>query len=252
MTFPADILHVLVTFARSEVRYLLMGGQACIHYGAAEFSKDIDLAVLCDDTNLAVLKATLNQLQAKQIAVPPFEKTYLDNGQAIHFRCDAGAAAGMRIDLMSRMRGVPPFDEIWSRRTTALLPGGEEIQVMSLRDLIRAKKTQRNKDWPMISRLMEVHYLNTRHEATVRHREFWFRELRTATLLIDLASQYPEEAARESIQRPAIAVAMNPAMNVDAVEHALGEEEETERIADRIYWEPLKKQLEQLRHRQHD
>ncbi|HEX2749181.1 MAG TPA: hypothetical protein VHM91_14335, partial [Verrucomicrobiales bacterium] len=62
----------------------------------------------------------------------------------------------------------------------------------------------------------------------------------------------PEEAARESIQRPAIAVAMNPAMNVDAVEHALGEEEETERIADRIYWEPLKKQLEQLRHRQHD
>jgi hypothetical protein len=30
------------------VRCLLMGGQACVFYGAAEFSRDIDLALLAD------------------------------------------------------------------------------------------------------------------------------------------------------------------------------------------------------------
>jgi len=29
---------------RNGVRYLLMGGQACVFYGAAEFSRDLDLA----------------------------------------------------------------------------------------------------------------------------------------------------------------------------------------------------------------
>jgi hypothetical protein len=31
---------------RSQVRALLMGGQACVFYGAAEFSRDTDLAIL--------------------------------------------------------------------------------------------------------------------------------------------------------------------------------------------------------------
>jgi hypothetical protein len=34
------IVRVLSTFRRCEVRSLLMGGQACIIYGAAEFSRD--------------------------------------------------------------------------------------------------------------------------------------------------------------------------------------------------------------------
>jgi hypothetical protein len=252
MNFPPDILHVLDAFARSGVKYLLMGGQACVHYGAAEFSKDIDMAILCEDANLKLLTATLDQLHAKQIAVPPFKREYLEGGQAVHFRCIDGPAGGMRIDLMSRMRGVDPFDLLWSRRTTTTLPGGEEVQVMSLRDLIRAKKTQRTKDWPMISRLVEVHYLNTRRDATPAHRQFWFRELRTAALLADLASRYPEEATRESITRPAVQAALKLPVNLDTVEFALRDEEETERAADRAYWEPLKKQLQQLRHRTHD
>ena len=29
-----------------QVRVLLMGGQACVFYGATEFSRDVDLALL--------------------------------------------------------------------------------------------------------------------------------------------------------------------------------------------------------------
>lgn len=51
-----------------------MGGQACVFYGAAQFSKDIDLALLSDDENLARLFAALDELQAGRIAVPPFDR----------------------------------------------------------------------------------------------------------------------------------------------------------------------------------
>ena len=38
------ILKVLSTLCSHEVRYLLMGGQACVFYGGAEFSRDTDVA----------------------------------------------------------------------------------------------------------------------------------------------------------------------------------------------------------------
>ena len=56
---PNPILKVLSTLFSHEVRHLLMGGQACVFYGAAEFSRDCDIAVLSDEQNFAKLsKAT--------------------------------------------------------------------------------------------------------------------------------------------------------------------------------------------------
>ena len=37
----------------------MMGGQACVFYGAAEFSRDVDFAVVADPENLERLKAAL-------------------------------------------------------------------------------------------------------------------------------------------------------------------------------------------------
>jgi len=42
---PTPILTVLSTFRKNGVLTLLMGGQACVFYGAAQVSKDIDLAL---------------------------------------------------------------------------------------------------------------------------------------------------------------------------------------------------------------
>lgn len=49
-----------------------MGGQACVFYGAADFSRDTDLAILANDANLTRLRAASADLQAEAIAVPPF------------------------------------------------------------------------------------------------------------------------------------------------------------------------------------
>ena len=64
-----------------------MGGQACVFYGAAEFSRDTDFAILADAANLARLRQALAELRAEPIAVPPFELKYLRRGHAVHFRC---------------------------------------------------------------------------------------------------------------------------------------------------------------------
>ncbi len=52
---PNPIHKVLSTLSSHEVRHLLMGGQACVFYGAAEFSRDCDIVIVADDENLARL-----------------------------------------------------------------------------------------------------------------------------------------------------------------------------------------------------
>ena len=49
-----------------------MGGQACVFYGAAEFSRDLDLLILLEDENLDRVLSALNELQASPIAVSQF------------------------------------------------------------------------------------------------------------------------------------------------------------------------------------
>ena len=46
---PTPIRQVLSTFRENQVQALLMGGQACVFYGAVQFSKDCDLALLADE-----------------------------------------------------------------------------------------------------------------------------------------------------------------------------------------------------------
>ena len=139
------ILKVLSSIRANRVRALLMGGQACVFYGAAEFSRDTDLAILASPENLVRLRKSLSDLQAEVIAVPPFEARYLRKGHAIHFRCNHAEALGMRVDVMTKMRGVASFSKLWTQRTTIELDGSM-IELMGLPDLVQAKKTQRDKD----------------------------------------------------------------------------------------------------------
>jgi hypothetical protein len=66
-----------------------MGGQACVLYGAAEFSRDLDIAIGATSDDLRLLRSALVELGASVIAVPAFEAEYLDRGHAVHFRCEA-------------------------------------------------------------------------------------------------------------------------------------------------------------------
>ena len=248
---PIQILRVLSTIRQHDVPALLMGGQACVLYGAAEYSRDLDLAVLATDDALPRLGRAMQTLSATVIAVPPFEPQFLARGHAVHFSVPAGPhlpdASPLRVDIMSRMRGVAPFEQLWERRTTIALPEPTSLadvlaDIMSLPDLVTAKKTQRDKDWPMLRRLVDASYAAEREgQPGAEHVDFWLAELRSPVFLQDAVGRFSAAAAR-SDRRAVIA-----AREGGDIAQALADEQDSEMAADRTYWEPLRRELEALR-----
>ena len=243
MTSP--IQKVLSTLSSHRVQSLLIVGQACILYGGAEFSRDADIAILTSADNLHRFESALSELQASPIAVPPFEIDYLRRGHAVHFRCAHPEANGMRIDVISVMRGVDSFDDLWLRRTTVEVAPGESYDVIALQDLVRSKKTQRDKDWPMIRRLVESNYAVNSEKPGPEQIEFWLAESRTPSILRETAAAYPSIARMLAEKRPMLAAITR--MTDEDIEDALEKEEKNERDLDRAYWKPLREELERIR-----
>ena len=223
-----------------------MGGQACVFHGAAELSRDTDFAIVADAANLRRLQKALDDLQAEVIAVPPFELKYLRKGHAVHFRCYHPEAFRVRIDVMSKMRGVASFATLWRRRMTVSLGEGGVYDMLSVPDLVRAKKTQRDKDWPMVRRLLEADVTARQDAPTQNDLRFWLLELRTPALLIEFAQLYPELSRRLLSKRPLLAAALSG--DIQKLDTSMHAEELEERERDRLYWLRLRRELEQLRH----
>lgn len=228
------------------VRHLLIGGQACVLYGAAEFSRDCDIVILAEEANFENLNAALAELQAVCIAIPEFKAEYLQRGHAIHFRCKHSDVDGLRIDVMTKLRGCDPFEQLWERRTTIQDEVANAVyEVLAIEDLVRAKKTQRDKDWPMIRRLVEAHYDENQDDSNEAMVQFWIRESRTPSMLSELISRFPDNLASCATTRPWL-VSID-ANDVKQIEAFLRLEEDAERQADEEYWRPLKEELVQLR-----
>jgi len=229
-----------------------MGGQACVLYGASEFTRNIDLALILDNANQQLFNKFLLELKAKIIAIPNFDIKFLEKGHALHFRSEHDETKGLRIDIMSKMRGVDSFDILWSRRLTIELLDGVLVNLISLPDLVLAKKTQRDKDWPMIRRLLEADYFSqsTQNQSpdkvNIEKVKFWFKEIRTPSILIKLCEVHPILAKEFSSNREVINTSIKK--DVRGIELGLTQEEELERKLDREYWAPLKAELEKLRH----
>jgi hypothetical protein len=242
------IRRALSLIQTHQVRCLLMGGQACVFYGAAEFSRDIDLVLLIEEANLQQFHHLLTDLQAERIAVPPFEADYLRRGHAVHFRCHHAEVRNLRLDVMAVLRGVDPFPTLWERRTTILGTEGDVYELLALPDLVKAKKTQPDKDWPMIRRLVEASYFAERTAPSEAVVAFWLRELRTPQLLIRVAEGSPTQVETLLAERPLLALASEG--DRSRLSAAMAEEEHRERERDRLYWEPLRRELELLRRQQ--
>lgn len=226
-----------------------MGGQACVFYGAAEFSRDCDIVILPDQPNYCRLTAALDELQAECIAVPPLDWRYLDRGHAIHFRCLHPDAHRIRLDVMTKMRGCEEFSALWERRTTLQDNDGTVFELLSIEDLVKAKKTQRDKDWPMIRRLVDAHYAQFRSDSNDERIRFWLSELRSPETLIGAAAEYASHVSDLHLHRPLLKHAI--AGRLKELRAALIDEQTREGAADEAYWRPLKAELEQLRRERH-
>jgi hypothetical protein len=146
---------------------------------------------------------------------------------------------------MSVMRGVEPFDRLWTRRTTVELESGVVVELMSRRDLVAAKKTQRDKDWPMVRRLVEASYAEHRDNPDAEHIDFWLQECRTPAILLELARKHPDPLKAAIENRPLLSRAL--VGDEAQLRDALDSEEKFEREADQAYWAPLLSELDKLR-----
>jgi len=135
---------------------------------------------------------------------------------------------------------------LWERRTVLADEGGAEFHLLSVPDLVQAKKTQRMKDWPVIELLVAIHYRE--NKATIRPdwADFWLREARTPELLVELVQRLPSETQMLRERRPLLQFAISG--NVDSLREALDAEVRAEQAKDRAYWAPLKAELEAFRH----
>ena len=242
---PTPILTVLSTFRKNGVQTLLMGGQACVFYGAAQVSKDVDLALLAEPPNIERLRLALKELAAERIAVPPFDPALFHRGHAIHFRCHGAGVEGLRVDLMSKLRLLADFTTLWDRRTSFVDEEGNEFHLLSVPDLVSSKKTARNKDWPILELLVNIHI----HENLAAPRadwiHFWLSECRTPVQLVALARRFPNECQTTAATRPLLALALSG--DQDGLIPALDAEMRAEQACDRTFWEPVRRELEAMR-----
>jgi len=188
---------------------------------------------------------TRSRVMPKCFAVPPFDPQYLERGHAVHFRCEHDQAVSMRLDVMTRMRGVDEFEALWQRRTTLADDAGLQFELLGIHDLVKAKKTQRDKDWPMIRRLVESHYESHRGHATDEQIRFWLSESLTPEMLIRPAADHGKQVQNLVRQRPLLAETLGASHA--AIEAGLQAEQRTEKEADRACWLPLKRELADLR-----
>lgn len=244
---PNPILKVLSTFFKHHVRCLLIGGQACIIYGASEFSRDSDFIVFSSTDNLCNLRTALTKLKARRIYVPFLNKKYLDRGHACHFRCYGSGVKHLRVDILAKLRGCDNFPSLWNRRFELKIPSGPKIHVIGLRDLVISKKTQRDKDWFMLSRLVDNDIALYRNTSDIHKINWWLCECRNPTYLIELCQRYPDFARQQLLNRPLLKSAIK--VEQKKLVRLLEGEKEKEQEKDRAYWEPLKKELELLRHK---
>ena len=95
----------------------------------------------------------------------------------------------------------------------------------------------------MLRRLVDASYDAARDgDASEDQVTFWLSELRSPEFLREAAHRFPLAAARST--RPAVVASAS----CGDVVSALATEQAQEVALDRAYWEPLRRELETLRH----
>lgn len=142
-------------FEAGRVRYLVIGGQAAILYGAAHFSQDLDLWIDPSDDNVRRFVDALGGMGARvHKLTPPLSRKHLSRGHGFHFVVPLSGGI-VYVDVM----GCPPRVDRFAaarRRAPILSTPWGALPVVSIPDLVELKKTNRPADYEVITRLAMI------------------------------------------------------------------------------------------------
>ena len=151
MSAPLDFLGIFAGRLRqAEISFAITSGMACVHYGLQQTTKDSDWIIPAED--LARLRGLLSRLEGelppwrisyRQICGAPLEPEYMSHGWTSHLSVwDSAGSAEHKVDIFSR----PP--RVRGEELSADAEGWASQHVVA-----QMKKTDRDKDWPMVDGL---------------------------------------------------------------------------------------------------
>jgi len=241
---------VLAALERHKVKYIVIGGQAVVAYGASQFTRDADLWVNPTKTNLDRLRKALKELKTTLRFLPPLESSYLKKGHGVHFRFKY-QGRDFCIDILGKPPRVSGFSSA-RKKAECIEWHGLNVPVLDIPRLVATKKTDREKDYPVIQLLGEMVFGQARRRKAVRESAMsWLaRESRNSGHLRTIARNW--EGGKETLfksKRPAAILAAEGA-SVIIIQEELNTEKERLKEKNREYWRPLISELRQLKRRQ--
>ena len=151
--FSNDIVDFITLLDRYHVKYVVIGGEAVIHYGHARLTGDIDFFYDRTKDNTENLFKTLLSFWDGDIPGLKTPEKIRKKGIIFQFGVPPN-----RIDLVNSIDGVD-FKEAWKSRITVYIENNNKkvpLQIIGIRMLIKNKRASgRHKD------LEDLEYLET-------------------------------------------------------------------------------------------
>lgn len=182
---------------RHDVRWLLISGQATILYGAATFSEDIDLWVQPTTQNFERFTAALRESQARYYKLtPPLTTANAAQRHGFHFVVPSpNGGQEIFLDVMGMPPRVGSFDEALVEAQDIETRWGT-LHTVGIKDLVELKKTQRPRDYPIISRLALTWLGERAAHATADDLAWVVENLFSLPELVRLFLEHPEQISR--------------------------------------------------------
>jgi hypothetical protein len=135
--FSSDIREFIVLLHEHAVRYVVVGGEAVIHYGHARLTGDIDFFYDRSPENAQALYDVLLAFWSNNVPGLSAASELLEDGVIVQF-----GRPPNRIDLLNRIDGVS-FAEAWESRVTVHLEtpdGSVPLHFLGIEHLILNKE----------------------------------------------------------------------------------------------------------------
>jgi hypothetical protein len=239
------------------VRWLLISGQATILYGAATFSEDVDLWVQPTEHNFERFKAALHESQARYYKLTPaLTVANAADRHGFHFVLPSPED---NLEVFLDVMGFPPrvgsFDDAFAASRDIETRWGN-LHTIGIKDLVELKKTQRPRDYPIISRLALAWFDERAAAASAEDLAWVFENLFSLEELVRLCLEHPAQvkkflpAAPEPLVRAAELMLkdgrLEPSLE-DELEEWLDQRTLPMRRADRHFWRTVIDSLRELR-----
>lgn len=241
---------------QSNVKYMLISGQATVLYGAATFSEDIDVWVSPEPENWQRFIQCLQKSGAKVYKVtPPLKPEFVQKGHGFHFEFPATKREPLWfLDVMGVVPRVGPFQKAWEN-VKFHKTGWGIIPVIGIRDLVEIKKTRRLEDYPIISNLVWNEY-KILYPGKIKDNDWrWIlsNTFEAEDILYYLKRHNRARKICETLPRECLAYCLKSIKRYDkgekyfsAASKEIAFEIEEFRRKDRIYWHAIINELKEL------